>query len=286
MSIELVTKFQPYVDELFKNESKRNSLTNQDFDWTGAHTIKIYKVSTSQMNDYDRSGTGENWSRYGAIEALSATTQEMKLTRDRSFTFAIDKLDDDETARQLQAATALARQLREVVVPEIDSYTYAAMTANAGHKPAAVALDPDNIYGEILKGSDALDNAEVPETNRVLLVTPATYALMQKSPDITLDSDIGQEQRLRGVIGILDGATVVKVPAIRLPKNFGFMLAHPSATVCPLKLEDYSIHENPPGISGSLVEGRVCYDTFVLDNKKTAIYYQAVAAAASSGDKP
>ena len=278
MSIELVTKFQPYVDELFKNESKRDLLTNQDFDWTGAHTVKIYKISTSQMNDYDRSGQGENWSRYGAIEALSATTQEMTLKRDRSFTFAIDKLDDDETARQLQAAAALARQLREVVVPEIDSHTYAAMTTSAGHKPAAVAPTPDNIYGEILKASEALDDAETPETNRVLLVPPATYALMKKSRDIALESDIGQEQRLRGVIGILDGASVVKVPAVRLPAEFGFMLAHPSATVCPLKLEDYNIHDNPPGISGSLVEGRVCYDTFVLDNKKTAIYYQAVAS--------
>ena len=278
MSIELVTKFQPYVDELFKNESKRDLLTNQDFDWTGAHTVKIYKISTSQMNDYDRSGQGENWSRYGAIEALSATTQEMTLKRDRSFTFAIDKLDDDETARQLQAAAALARQLREVVVPEIDSHTYAAMTTSAGHKPAAVALTSDNIYGEILKASEALDDAETPETNRVLLVPPATYALMKKSRDIALESDIGQEQRLRGVIGILDGASVVKVPAVRLPTGFGFMLAHPSATVCPLKLEDYNIHDNPPGISGSLVEGRVCYDTFVLDNKKTAIYYQAVAS--------
>lgn len=278
MSIELVTKFQPYVDELFKNESKRDLLTNQDFDWTGAHTVKIYKISTSQMNDYDRSGQGDNWSRYGAIEALSATTQEMTLKRDRSFTFAIDKLDDDETARQLQAAAALARQLREVVVPEIDSHTYAAMTTSAGHKPAAVALTPDNIYGEILKASEALDDAETPETNRVLLVPPATYALMKKSRDIALESDIGQEQRLRGVIGILDGASVVKVPAVRLPAEFGFMLAHPSATVCPLKLEDYNIHDNPPGISGSLVEGRVCYDTFVLDNKKTAIYYQAVAS--------
>lgn len=278
MSIELVEKFLPYVDEQFSTESKKAMVTNQDFDWEGAHSVRVYKISTSQMNDYDRSGQGENWSRYGAIEALSATTQEMTLKRDRSFTFAIDKLDDDETARQLQAAAALARQLREVVVPEIDSHTYAAMTTSAGHKPAAVALTPDNIYGEILKASEALDDAETPETNRVLLVPPATYALMKKSRDIALESDIGQEQRLRGVIGILDGASVVKVPAVRLPAEFGFMLAHPSATVCPLKLEDYNIHDNPPGISGSLVEGRVCYDTFVLDNKKTAIYYQAVAS--------
>lgn len=277
MSIELVTKFQPYVDEQFKNESKLHLLTNQDFDWTGAHTVRVYRITTSPMNDYDRAGTGENWSRYGAVEALSATTQEMTLTRDRSFTFAIDKLDKDETAQQLAAASALARQNREVVIPEVDAYVYGVMCANAGHKPAAVALTAENVYPEILRASNALDDAEAPEVNRVLLVTPATYALMKKSKDITLDSDVGQEQRLRGVIGILDGAAVVKTPAVRLPENFGFMLAHPSACVAPVKLEDYSIHENPPGISGSLVEGRIVYDSFVLDNKKTAIYYQSIS---------
>ena len=53
------------------------------------------------------------------------------------------------------------------------------------------------------------------------------------------------------------------------------MVAHPCATVAPVKLEDYTVHENPPGISGSLVEGRIVYDAFVLDNKVEAIYYQA-----------
>lgn len=277
MSVELVTKFQPFVDEQFKNESKRGLLTNQDFDWTGAHSIKIYKISTAPMHNYGRSGPDDgNWSRYGPLADLDATTQEMTLRRDRSFTFALDKLDTDETLMQLAAASALARQNREICIPEIDSYTYAAMSGNAGHKPDAKALTADNIYPEILNASQALDDAEVPEVNRVLLVTPAVYALMKKSPDITLDSDVGQEMRLRGVIAMLDGASVIKVPAVRLPKNFGFMLAHPSATVCPLKLEDYSIHENPPGISGALVEGRICYDAFVLDNKAHGIYYQAV----------
>lgn len=275
MAIDLVTKFQPYVDELFKNESKRDLLTNSDFSWVGAHAIKVYKVSTSAMNDYDRAGTGSNWSRYGAVAGLNASTEEMTLTKDRSFTFAIDKLDSDETLQQLAAASALARQLREVVVPEVDSYTYSVMCSKAGHKPDAKALTASNIYAEILAASEALDNAEVPEVNRVLLVTPATFALMKKSKDIAMETDVGQEMRLRGVIGILDGASVVKVPSIRLPAGFGFMLAHPSATVCPLKLEDYNIHENPPGISGALVEGRVAYGSFVLDNKKSAIYYQA-----------
>ena len=284
MAIDLVTKFAPYTDEQFKNESKKSLLTNDDFDWTGAHTVKIYKISTSTMNDYKRNGPVPDgqWSRFGPIADLDATTEEMALNKDRSFTFAIDKLDTAETAQQLAAASALARQNREVVIPEVDSYTYGVMAANAGHKPAAISLSAETIFGEITKASLALDDAEVPETGRVLLVTPTVYTMMKQSPDITLDSDVGQEMRLRGVISVLDGASVVKVPAVRLPENFGFMLAHPSATVAPTKLEDFRIHQDPPGISGALVEGRIVYGAFVLDNKAKAIYYQALPAAAKS----
>jgi len=277
MAIQLATKFLPYVDEKFSAGSKKSLLTNNDFDWTGAHTIKVYKVTTAQMNDYDRSGTGTgvNGSRYGVVQGLDATTEEFTLTRDRSFTFAIDKLDTDETMQQVQAASALERQIREVVIPEVDAYVYGVMCENAGFKPDAVKLTKDNIYTELIKANNALDNAEVPETGRVIVVTPDVYVLMKQCPDIVMDTNIGNELRLKGVIAMVDGASVIKVPANRLPEGFGFMIAHPVATVAPTKLEDYKIHQDPPGISGALVEGRICYDAFVLDNKAKAIYYQA-----------
>ena len=278
MAIELATQYLGYVDELFAAESKRSLLTNQDFDWDGAHAVKIYRVSTAQMNDYGRSGASEgNWSRYGAVQSLDATTQSLALTRDRSFTFAIDKLDADETKQQLQAATALARQLREVSIPEIDTYVYARMADCAGHLPEAEALTADTIYDAITAGTEALDNAEAPDDGRQLLVTPETYRLMKKSPDIVMDTDVSDTQRKKGVIAMIDGLSVIRVPASRLPEHFGFMLAHPCATVAPVKLEEYRIHEDPPGISGSLVEGRIVYDAFVLENKKKAIYLHRIA---------
>lgn len=276
-TINLTTKFQPYTDEQFATESKKSLLTNQDFDWTGAHTVKVYKITTAAMNDYGRNGPdSNNWSRYGAVAALDATTEEMTLSKDRSFTFAIDKLDQDETNDQLAAASALARQQREVVIPEVDKYVYGVMTAKAGTKPAALTLTAANIYEEILKGSEVLDNEEVPESGRILVVTSTTYSLMKKCTDIAMETDIGNDVRLKGVIGMLDGMAVQKIPAARLVEGFGFMIAHPCAIVAPVKLDDYKIHDDPPGISGSLVEGRICYDAFVLDNKAKAIYYQAV----------
>ena len=277
MAVTLVEKFLPYVDEQFKAESKKSLLTNQDFNWTGAHTVKIYKISTAAMTDYGRTGpTGTNWSRYGAVAGLDAATEELTLSRDRSFTFAIDAMDADETGQTLTAASALARQLREVVIPEIDGYVFGKMCTGAGTKPAAAELTAANIYGEILKAGAALDAAEVPETGRQLLVTPETLLLMKQSGDIVLETDIGADLRLKGVISNLDGANVIRVPASRVPEGFGFLLAHPSATVAPVKLESYNTHQNPPGINGQLVEGRVVYDAFVLENKKMALYYQAV----------
>lgn len=275
-TVVLSEKFSPLVDEKFAAESKTSLLTNQNFNWIGAHAVNVYKVGTSGMNDYDRSASkSENWSRFGKVEGLDATTQKMMLTKDRSFTFAIDKLDSDETQAALQAASALERQVREVVIPEVDTYTYGVMCAGAGIKPDAVTLTAENICGEIFKANTALDNAEVPETERYLVVTPAVYLLMKQSKDIFLETDVAENMRLKGVIAMIDGAKVIKVPANRLPEKFGFMIAHPVATVAPSKLTDYRIHNDPPGISGDLVEGRIVYDAFVLDNKKNAIYYQA-----------
>lgn len=275
MSIDLTTKYLPYVDEIFTQESKKELLTNQDFTFDGAHTVKVYKVSTAEMSDYSRN---EGMNRYGTPKDLDATTETFMLSKDRSFTFVIDALDSNETGGALEGASALARQVREVVIPEVDTYVYGVMTAKAGHKPEAVELTSDNIYDEIIKASAALDDALVPETGRVLTVTPDTYLLMKKCKDITMDTEIGNDMRVKGVIANIDGAVTIKIAAARLPERFGFMLAHPCATVAPTKLEDYNTHVNPPGINGTLVEGRIVYGAYVLENKAKAIYYQEVTA--------
>lgn len=279
MAIDLVTRYTPYVDELFSSESKHSLFTNTNYQWDGAHAIKVYKISTADMNDYGRTGpTSTNWSRYGAVDDLDATTETLTLRKDRSFTFVIDTLDEDETANALEPASALARQLREVVVPEVDTYIINEMATNAGNKPAAAALTATNIYGEIIKASNALDNAEAPETGRVLLVTPDTYMLLKQSPDVMMDTDVANNMRLHGVIAMVDGMAVIRVPAARVPENFGFMVAHSVATVATEKLAAYIVHSNPPGISGSLVEGRIVYDAFVLENKKKALYLHTLPA--------
>lgn len=279
MSIELVKKYAPYTDELFKEESKTSLLTCTDFDWTGAHTVAIWKISTAAMNDYARNVTSEaeaeSLSRYGKLYDLGAQTEEMVLSKDRSFIFNIDKMDQDETSEQLAASSALGRQIREVVIPEVDTYVYSKMVAGAGTKATAAALTKSNVYDSILAGSEILDKAEVPDEGRCIVVDPTTYKIM-KQAEIFDSTDVGAEMRQLGVVRYIDGYAVIKVPASRLPDGFGFMLAHPKATVAPVKLEDYNVHENTPLSSGTVVTGRVVYDAFVMENKKKAIYYHPI----------
>lgn len=85
MSVELTTKYAPQTDELFKAESKISLLTNTDFDWSGAHSVKLYKISTTPLNDYSRNrstapeDSSESLSRYGQLLDLNATTEELLL---------------------------------------------------------------------------------------------------------------------------------------------------------------------------------------------------------------
>ena len=290
MSIALTTQFKPYTDELFKAESKSALVTNTDFDFSGAHAVKVYKISTAALNNYSRNvaADAESFpiSRYGNLADLSASVEEMILSKDRSFIFNIDKMDQDETAQQLAAASALARELREVVIPEIDAYVFGEMVDGAGTVVSSddyAALTKNNVYEKILAGVETLDDNEVTDSGRVLIVTPATYAILKQAAQFD-NCDVGAEARLNGVIGILDGMKVIKVPASRLPEGVQFIVCHPSATVRPVKLEDFNVHSDTPLSSGDIVTGRIVYDAFVLDNKAKGIYVYQEPSSEGDGE--
>lgn len=273
-TIDYAKQYSGIVDEKFKEGAKSDISINNNFSFVGAKTVSVQTVAVASMNDYARTGTG----RYGSVEDLDVTSQEMTMTQDRSFTFAIDKMDSDESKRALEAGKALARQIREVIVPEIDKYRFAKLVAGAGTTVSA-DITAATIYDTITTATATLDDAEVPEGGRVLIVSPTTYKLIKDSKDFVLDTEIGQDMKIKGVIAILDGMQVVKVPSNRLGANVNFVITNQIACCSPIKLAEYKVHTDAPGISGELVEGRVYYDAFVLNNKKKAIYAHTEPAA-------
>ncbi len=267
MAINLATKYSDVIDERFAAESLTASAVNSDYDFTGAQTVKVYSMETAPLNDYNNSGSN----RYGNPLELGDLIQELTMSRKRSFTFTIDRTNGVDSPEGIRdAANALSRQMNEVVIPEIDMWRLSKMAENAGNS-VLLAITAANAYEKFLEAMAELTEKKVPVAGRVAFVTPGYYSLLKQSGAFIRSGDMAQNMLIKGQVGMVDGAAIIVVPSGYLYAGSSFLITHPSATTAPQKLAEYTIHENPPGIAGSLVEGLTYYDAFVLDNKKSAI---------------
>lgn len=276
MAINLHEQYSKKVQERFYQESLTESSFSKslDVEFTGVKTVKVSSIDTVPMNDYTRSGT----SRYGTPNDLQDTVQEFVMTQDRSFTFIIDKGDNMEQNLIKKAGAAIARQLREVVTPEIDKYRFAQWAAKAGQSKTLTAeLTNETILPEVIAAKIALDNKLVPAKGRTLYVGSVAYtALLGNEEYIRLDS-LGSKSIVNGKVGEIMGMDVKFIPDTYLPEGVAFMVILKDAAISPVKLHEYKLHKDPPGISGHLAEGRFIYDAFVLDTKKDGIYVAKTA---------
>lgn len=274
MAINFAQKYASTIDERFKLGAVTTPAVNMDYDFTGVKTVKVYSIPTVSLGDYERSGV----SRYGTPTELQDSVQEMTVSRDRSFTFTIDRGNDAEQMGAKNAGLALQRELDEVVIPEIDIYRLGKICTGAGHVSAVTPITSSNAYEAFLDATNVLAENKVNINGMVAYISPAYYKCIKLDASFIKNSEMGQNMLLKGQIGCVDGISLILVPSSYLPSGVGFVLTHPVATCSPVKLSEYKIHDNPPGINGWLVEGRVNYDAFVLDNKKNAIYVHKTEA--------
>jgi N4-gp56 family major capsid protein len=272
MAIEYAAKYSGKVDERFSVAAKTARAVNNDYDFTGVDTVKVYSIPTVELGDYSLTGTN----RYGEPAELQNSVQTMLLTQDKAFTFTLDKKSEDDTEGAMQAGRALRRQIDEVIIPTVDKYRLATMAEGAGTTKTG-AVSNTTAYSVFLDGQNALMENGVPETGRVAFVSPVFYKSIKTDSSFIKAGDASQEMLIIGSVGVVDGVNIVPVPTSYLPTGVAFILTHQVATVSPVKLETYKIHDNPPGINGKLVEGRIRYDAFVLKNKEGAIYVHKTA---------
>ena len=268
MAINYAEKYSAKIDERFKMNAVSAPAINNDFDFVGVKTVKVYSIPTVAMGDYQREGTN----RYGTPAELTDTIQELTMSRDRSFTFTIDKGNDADQMGIKNAGKALQRQLDEAVIPEIDIYRLSTICAGAGLTSAVAPITKNDAYEAFLEGTAKLTDAKAPAGGRISYVSTGFYKYLKLDPAFIKNSDAGQQIVLKGQVGLVDGIPIIPLPASYLPSGVEFVITNPIACCAPVKLAEYKIHDNPPGINGALVEGRVYYDAFILNNKKNAIY--------------
>lgn len=250
--INLATKYQSTVSERWYLESQAQLMLGAKCDFTGVKTAKVYSIPISVMKDYARSGIA----RYGSPDDLTRNVQEMTIRKDRAFNFIIDAGDKTQSMLVSDAGQALARQIREVVVPEFDTYCFSEV-ANAAKNAGgygSTAVSKSNAYEMFLAGQEYLGEHNAPANGRVAFCTYKFANYMMQDPAFVKYSDKAQDMVIKGILGEVDGCKIVKVPSNRLPAGAAFLLAVSDAAAGPQQLTEYRIHDNPPGISGWLVK--------------------------------
>ena len=276
MAINLASKYSKKVDERWYRESQVAPALSNDYEFNGVDTVKVYSIPVVPMTDYQRTGS----SRYGVPNDLARNVQTMTVKKDRAFSFVIDRGDKIQAQMVSDAGKALARQLREVAVPEFDTHVFKTLAAAATDRGSinTTAITKSNAYEMFLKGMEWMGNRNVPDKGRVCFATYGFVNYLKQDPAFMKTGDKSQGMVINGEVGTVDGCKIVRVPANRLPAGAAFLLVHSSAGTAPKQLNDYKIHDNPPGINGWLVEGRVIYDCFTLNEKADGLYYHGSQA--------
>jgi len=268
MSMTYAEKYSPFVDEAFALGSLTDALFGNAYDFIGVETVKVFSYPTATMNDYKTTGTD----RYGTPEDLANEVQEMKLSKDRAFTVIVDKKDNTDTEFTADGAIVLARQVRDVIIPEVDTYRINSLVSAAQEANIITGtVSKDNAYELFLTAQAAVSDAKTPIGGRVAIITPAFYSYIKLDPSFTKYGDKATDIALNGQVGWIDSVPIIVAPKTYFPDGVSVVITHPEAGVSPIKLAEYKVHDDAPGISGWLVEGRVRYDAFVLNKKVGAI---------------
>lgn len=297
-SIELIQKYVPLLDAKYAAESKSSVLDVQSDlirETANAKSVLIPKMILSGLGDYDRSN--------GFVKGnVTLEWVTHTFSKDRGRSFQIDAMDNEETA-MVAFASLSGEFIRTQVAPELDAYRFSTYSAKAGNS-VEEALTKDNIIAAIDTAISTLDDAEVPEGDRVLFVSVPAYNLMKGTNELIKRFDVqASNGNVDRRIEIFDGMQVVKVPATRFKtaytfndgktagqenggftpdinaKAINFMIVSKSAVVQIVKLalpRVFSPEVNQEAHAWKF-DYRLYHDAWVLDNKKDGIYVSVAA---------
>lgn len=223
--IELVTKYLPILDEQYKLASK-SAILDYPAEWIreteNAKKIKIAKISTDGLADYSRNS--------GFVAGdIDLTWEEHEFTKDRGRRLQVDALDNIETM-QLAFGRLAGTFNDQAVIPELDAYRFNTYYKAASAKTGAAyngtvvqiangvaGLTNANILSTIDDIDAAMDDALVPEEDRILFVDPARYKLIVNDTTISKSLDVNDtmSKALNKKIYDYNGHPIIKVPANR-----------------------------------------------------------------------
>jgi len=230
------------------------------------------------LNDYSRTNSSN---RYGTPAELQDAYQEVSVTKDRSFSIVIDKGNYKQQGLLKQSGVVMAAEIKEKVQPEVDKYALEKYAQNCGKTLAfAASVATSNIIKMLQDIGVTFDNAHIPTNDRWVFMKNANLALAKRADEFKYADSQVTEKLTNGRFTKFDTLNVVGMPDTWFPTNVEMVAFQSKSVLLPFVIRDSKVHEDPPGISGALLEGRFTYDAFVVGP-----YCDGVVAVVANGYK-
>lgn len=219
--LEYATIFSNVLRELYGQELTCDDLyhSNSDIQIVNGKDIKIPKLSVSGYKDHTRGGSFNSGTYANGYETKT-------LDHDRDIEFAVDPLDVDETNLVVTVSNIQNRFEKTQAIPELDSYTYSKIYAEAKRVNAKIkttALTSANVLSDFDDNLEVFAEAGVPLDRAILYATPSYKKLLKNAEGIqrTLEvsSSSGIDRRVRSLDDI---NKIVEVPSARMKSLFDF----------------------------------------------------------------
>lgn len=291
-TIELAGKFLPVIDEVYKSAAVTSVLDSQTVDFGGVNEVKVLKVSTTGLGNYNRA-TG-----YPGGD-VNATWETMKLQKERGKEITVDRMDNEETLG-LTFGAVTGNFVREHVVPELDAYRFAKYASATGVLTTTEAnLTKTDIVDAIDAAVAEMDGNEVPQEGRILFINSDLKVALNQALSRQWGSDTTVNTVLQGynnmniiyvprtrfytAIDLKDGSSEFGYVKSASAKNINFMIVHPQAVAQAKKFEMPKIFtpDENQKLDAWLFQFRLYHDAFVYENKAKGIYVHKAAGEAA-----
>ena len=255
------------------------------YKWLNGDTIQIPTLSTTGRTDGDRDSIEVAKRNY------NNAWEPKKLSNHRQWSTLVHPMDIDETNQvaSIQNITKVFNEQQKF--PEMDAYLVSKVYADwieAGGKADSTALTEQNIL-QIFDGyMEAMDEANVPQSGRILYMTPAARKILKNAADLARTIMNGDEN-IRRTVKSLDEVQIESVPSTLMKtvydftegykpgegaKQINMLLIHPSAVITPENYAFAQLDAPSAGSNGKYVYFEESYDdTFILDNRKDGIKF-------------
>ena len=279
MSINLAIKYASKIEERFVLESLVFGKGTAKYDWTGTKEVRSITPTTVALTNYDLADADATAARFGALTEVQDALNTYTLTQDKSFNLAIDRGNNESQMLVKKAGAVMKMEVDEQVIPAMDAYALAAYAGTTGVQTSAVlALTKSNIVDAFGAAIAGLVNNKVPATGNIAWITASEFAKLVASPEFLNLEKLGTKAVGKGVVGEVHGIQIIRVPDSYMPAKTSFIVAHPSCLMPVKKINTLRILKEHPDIDGSVLQGRIMYDAFVLNQKTKGVYVHKNAA--------